>query len=118
MSPTGGSFPNGFVWGAATAAPQIEGAAFVDGKGESIWDRFARLPGRVHNDDTLDVACDHYHRFKEDFALMRELGIRNYRLSLAWPRISPRAMGPSTPRGLIFITACSRRCRRTASRLG
>ena len=61
-------FPADFTWGVATAAPQIEGAAFEDGKGESVWDRFARIPGKVHNGDTLDVACDHYHRFREDFA--------------------------------------------------
>ena len=72
MSSKSDSFPTGFVWGAATAAPQIEGAAFVDGKGESVWDRFARMPGKVHGGETLDVACDHYHLFKQDFALMRK----------------------------------------------
>lgn len=96
------SFPSGFIWGAATAAPQIEGAAFEDGKGESIWDRYARIPGKVHNGDTLDVACDHYHRFRDDFALMRDLGIRNYRLSLAWPRIFPAGDGAVNQRGLDF----------------
>jgi len=102
MSAATDSFPPGFVWGAATAAPQIEGAAFVDGKGESIWDRFARRPGAVHHGDTLDVACDHYHRFKEDFALMRELGVKNYRLSLAWPRIFPQGDGALNQAGLDF----------------
>lgn len=82
-------FPKRFVWGFAAAAPQIEGAAFIDGKGLSVWDDFARQPGRVHGSDTLDVACDHYHRYDEDFALMRQLGMRHYRLSLAWPRILP-----------------------------
>ena len=96
------SFPSGFVWGVATAAPQIEGAAFADGKGESVWDRFARVPGKVHNGDTLDVACDHYHLFKEDFALMRRLGIRHYRLSLAWPRIFPQGDGTLNQPGLDF----------------
>ena len=96
------SFPSGFVWGVATAAPQIEGAVFTDGKGESVWDRFARLPGKVHNGDTLDVACDHYHLFKEDFALMRKLGVRHYRLSLAWPRIFPQGDGAVNQRGLDF----------------
>jgi beta-glucosidase len=96
------SFPKHFVWGAATAAPQIEGAAFADGKGESIWDRFSRLPGKVHNADVLDVACDHYHRFQEDFALMRSLGIRNYRLSIAWPRIFPQGDGAINQPGLDF----------------
>jgi beta-glucosidase len=96
------AFPENFIWGAATAAPQIEGAAFTDGKGESIWDRFCRIPGKVLNGDTLDVACDHYHRFREDFALMRELGIRNYRLSVAWPRVFPRGDGALNRAGLDF----------------
>ena len=95
-------FPPSFVWGVATAAPQIEGAAFADGKGESIWDRFARMPGRVHGGDTLDVACDHYHRFREDFALMRELGVKHYRLSLAWPRLYPEGDGGLNQAGIAF----------------
>jgi beta-glucosidase len=95
-------FPPSFVFGTAAASAQIEGAAFTDGKGESIWDRFARVPGKVHDGDTLDVACDHYHRFDEDFALMASLGIRNYRLSLAWPRIYPQGDGPLNPAGLAF----------------
>jgi beta-glucosidase len=96
------TFPAGFVWGVATAAAQIEGAAFSDGKGESIWDRFSRIPGKVLNGDTLDVACDHYHRFREDFALMRSLGIGNYRLSVSWPRIYPKGDGPVNQAGLDF----------------
>ena len=95
-------FPPQFVWGVATAAPQIEGAAWEDGKGESVWDRFSRVPGKTHNGDTLDVACDHYHRFAEDFALMRSLGIRNYRLSIAWPRIFPQGDGAVNRAGLDF----------------
>jgi beta-glucosidase len=95
-------FPENFIWGVAAAAPQIEGAAFADGKGESIWDRFARVPGKVHQGDTLDVACDHYNRFKEDFALMRALGIRSYRLSIAWPRIYPKGDGALNQAGLDF----------------
>jgi beta-glucosidase len=95
-------FPPSFLFGVAAAAPQIEGAAFEDGKGESIWDRFARVPGKVHDGDTLDVACDHYHRFDEDFALMASLGIRNYRLSIAWPRIYPHGNGPVNRAGLDF----------------
>ena len=102
MSSRTSSFPENFVWGVATAAPQIEGAAFKDGKGESIWDRFSRIPGKVFNADTLDVACDHYHRFDEDFALMRSLGIRNYRLSIAWPRIYPKGDGALNQAGLDF----------------
>jgi beta-glucosidase len=95
-------FPAKFIWGVATAAPQIEGAAFTDGKGPSVWDTFSRVPGAVHNGDTLDVACDHYHRFDEDFALMRQLGIRHYRLSLAWPRIIPDGDGVVNQAGIDF----------------
>jgi beta-glucosidase len=96
------NFPADFTWGVATAAPQIEGAAFEGGKGESIWDRFSRIPGKVHNGDTLDVACDHYHRFDEDFALMSKLGVRNYRLSIAWPRIFPAGSGAVNQAGIDF----------------
>jgi len=102
MSSPADSFPSDFTWGVATAAPQIEGAAFVDGKGESVWDRYAGRPGVIHDGDTLEVACDHYHRFDEDFALMRSLGIRHYRLSLAWPRIFPAGDGPLNQAGLDF----------------
>jgi beta-glucosidase len=102
MPPPNSSFPKKFVWGAATAAPQIEGAAFADGKGESVWDRFSRKPGKVLNGDTLDVACDHYNRFEGDFALMRSLGIRSYRLSIAWPRIYPSGDGALNQAGLDF----------------
>ena len=98
------SFPADFAWGVATAAPQIEGAAFEDGKGESIWDRFARQPGRVLGGDTLDVACDHYHRYKEDCRLMRELGVKNYRFSVAWPRVYPQGDGALNPKGLDFYS--------------
>lgn len=95
-------FPRNFVWGVATAAPQIEGAAFDDGKGESIWDRFCRTPGKVANGDTLDVACDHYHRLREDVSLMVGLGVKHYRLSLAWPRIFPDGKGKINPKGIAF----------------
>jgi len=97
-------FPRNFTWGTATAAAQIEGAAFTDGKGESVWDRFARRPGAVANGDTLDTACDHYHRYKADFALMRRLGIKHYRLSLAWPRIYPQGDGAVNQRGLDYYS--------------
>ena len=104
------TFPKNFVWGVATAAPQIEGAAFKDGKGESVWDRFARTPGKVQNGDTLDVANDHYHRYPQDFALMRKLGIKNYRLSIAWPRIYPNGDGELNPKGLEFYNKLINSC--------
>src|SRR5258708_29504067 len=95
-------FPSDFVWGVATAAPQIEGAAFEDGKGESVWDKFCRIPGKVYNGEKLDIACDHYHKFKDDFALMRHLGVRHYRLSIAWPRIYPMGDGEINQAGVDF----------------
>jgi beta-glucosidase len=96
------SFPQGFLWGAATAAYQIEGAWNADGKGESIWDRFSHTPGKIANNDTGDIACDHYHKFAEDVALMKELGIRGYRLSISWPRVIPNGRGPVNWIGLDF----------------
>jgi len=95
-------FPRHFAWGVSAAAPQIEGASRVGGKGESVWDRYARRPGAILHGDRLDPACDHYRRFREDFALMRELGVKNYRLSLAWPRIYPQGDGPVNAGGLDF----------------
>ena len=85
-------FPRDFVWGAATASYQIEGAWDEDGKGESIWDRFSHTPGKVHDGDTGEMACDHYHRWREDIALMKGLGLKAYRFSTAWARILP--VGP------------------------
>jgi beta-glucosidase len=96
------SFPDDFLWGSATASYQIEGAAQEDGRGESIWDRFSHTPGKVKNGDTGDVACDHYHRWREDIALMKSLGLRNYRFSIAWPRIFPEGRGRIEPRGVDF----------------
>src|SRR3712207_3539518 len=95
-------FPTGFVWGAATAAYQIEGAHDEDGRGPSIWDTFSHTPGNVWGGDTGDVACDHYHRYPEDVALMRELGLYAYRFSIAWPRIFPTGGGRPNPAGLDF----------------
>ncbi|MEW8979892.1 MAG: GH1 family beta-glucosidase [Symbiobacterium sp.] len=95
-------FPDGFLWGVATSAYQIEGAVRADGRGESIWDRFAHTPGNTVNGDTGDVACDHYHRFAEDVALMADLGYKAYRFSIAWPRIQPTGRGPANPKGLDF----------------
>src|SRR3954467_14391652 len=86
-------FPDGFVWGAATASYQIEGAVHEDGRSESIWDRFSHTPGKVVNGDTGDVACDHYHCWREDIQLMKQLGLHAYRFSVAWPRIIPDGRG-------------------------
>ncbi len=95
-------FPEKFVWGIATAAAQIEGAAGLHGKGESVWDRFSRRRGAVAGGDTPAVACDHYHRYRADFALMQRLGLRHYRFSVAWPRIFPGGRGAVNRRGLDF----------------
>jgi beta-glucosidase len=95
-------FPAGFLWGAATSAYQIEGAVQVDGRGESVWDRFAHTAGATFNGDAGDVACDSYHRFAEDIALLRRLNLTSYRFSIAWPRIQPDGRGPANPRGLAY----------------
>ena len=95
-------FPPDFVWGVAAAAAQIEGAAFADGKGESIWDKFCRIPGKVVNGDTLDVACDHYHLYEQDADGMQQMGWRNYRLSIAWPRLYPDGGTTVNQAGLEF----------------
>ena len=95
-------FPSDFIWGAATASYQIEGGWNEDGKGESIWDRFAHTPGKIANGDTGDIACDHYHRWREDVALMRDLGLKTYRFSVAWPRILPEGRGRVNQAGLDF----------------
>jgi beta-glucosidase len=96
------SFPDGFLWGASTAAYQIEGAVRVDGRGPSIWDTFCHLPGNVAGGDTGDIACDHYHRWPEDVNFMRELGLGAYRFSTAWSRIIPEGKGAPNPKGLEF----------------
>ena len=83
------SFPPGFIWGSATAAAQIEGAAHEDGKEDSIWDTFARVPNAIINGDTPEVAVDHYHRFADDVAIMKDLGLDSYRFSTSWARIKP-----------------------------
>jgi beta-glucosidase len=93
-------FPAGFHWGVATASYQIEGAWQEDGKGESIWDRFSHTPGRIKNGDTGDVACDSYHRWREDVTLMEQMNLTSYRFSIAWPRIQPTGAGPANAKGL------------------
>ncbi|WP_448190567.1 GH1 family beta-glucosidase [Azospirillum sp. sgz301742] len=95
-------FPDGFLWGCSTSAYQIEGAADVDGRGPSVWDRFSRTPGKVLNGDTGDVACDHYHRWPEDVDLMARAGMRAYRFSVAWPRVLPGGTGAANAAGLDF----------------
>jgi len=95
-------FPAGFVWGTATAAYQIEGAADEDGRGPSIWDTFCTVPGAIAGGDTGAVACDHYHRYAEDVDLMAGLGVNAYRFSIAWPRIQADGTGPANPKGLDF----------------
>lgn len=95
-------FPEGFLWGATTSAYQIEGAWNADGKGESIWDRFTHTPGKIYRGDTGDEACDHYHRFPEDVALMKTMGLKAYCFSLAWTRILPEGYGRVNQAGLDF----------------
>ena len=96
------SFPKKFVWGAATASYQIEGGAFEDGRGASIWDTFSHTPGKTKGGDTGDVACDSYHRWAEDVELMKALHLQAYRFSIAWPRIFPAGVGAANPAGLAW----------------
>ena len=96
------TFPKGFLWGASTAAYQVEGAWNEDGKGESIWDRFSHSPYRVDHGDTGDVACDHYHRMPQDVDLMQSLGLQTYRFSISWARVLPQGRGAANPKGLDF----------------
>jgi beta-glucosidase len=93
-------FPEGFTWGASTAAYQIEGAANADGRGPSVWDTFSQLPGRVRGGDTGEIACDSYHRYREDVALMASLGLNAYRFSISWPRVQPGGQGRPNQKGL------------------
>jgi beta-glucosidase len=99
------SFPPGFTWGAATAAYQIEGAARIDGRGQSVWDTFSHTPGKVRGGDTGDIACDSYHRYREDVALMTSLGLNAYRFSISWPRVQPGGSGPVNTKGLDYYRA-------------
>ncbi|MGA0902222.1 MAG: GH1 family beta-glucosidase [Candidatus Nanopelagicaceae bacterium] len=91
-----------FTWGVATSAYQIEGAAFEDGRAASIWDTFTRVPGAIINGDNGDIACDHYHRYKEDLDLMKWLGVTAYRFSISWPRVIPNGVGPINQKGIDF----------------
>ena len=95
-------FPKNFVWGVATSAYQIEGAASEDGKGMHIWDVFTKEPGKIFEGHTGDVACDHYHRYQEDVAIMKEMGIKAYRFSIDWSRILPEGKGKINEKGIEF----------------
>jgi beta-glucosidase len=99
------SFPGDFLWGVATASYQLEGAATLDGRGETIWDRFSHTPGTIRDRNTGDVACDHYRRFADDVAMMKEIGLRAYRFSIAWSRVFPEGTGKVNARGLDFYKA-------------
>jgi beta-galactosidase len=98
-------FPQGFQWGAATSSHQIEGAWMEGGKGLSIWDAFAHTPGKTRNGETADIASDHYHRYREDIALMRQMGLKNYRFSISWPRIQPLGYGAENAEGIRFYSS-------------
>jgi beta-glucosidase len=93
-----------FLWGVATAAYQIEGAAAEDGKGPSIWDIFSHIPGKIRDGSNADVACDHYHRWRSDLNLLTELGVNAYRFSVSWPRVLPEGKGQINPKGLDFYS--------------
>jgi beta-glucosidase len=95
-------FPNDFVWGAASASYQVEGAIQEDGKGLSIWDMFCRRPGAIHQGHTGEIACDHFHRFREDVALMKSIGLKAYRFSISWPRLIPEGTGSVNAKGIEF----------------
>src|SRR5674476_443465 len=103
-TPSSRRFSADFLWGAATASYQIEGAVREDGRGPSIWDTFAATPGKIQDGNTGDVADDHYHRTAEDIALMQDLGLNAYRFSLAWPRIQPTGAGTFNAKGLDFYS--------------
>jgi len=104
------SFPDGFVWGAATASYQVEGAVSEDGRGPSIWDTFAHTPGKIADGETGDVADDHYHRYAEDIRLLAELGLKAYRFSIAWSRVIPAGSGATNSAGLDFYRRLAETC--------
>ena len=96
------SFRNDFMWGAASAAYQVEGAFNEDGKGLNIWDYYSSLKGKIAHNENGNVACDHYHRYKEDVALMKEMGLKFYRFSISWTRILPDGIGEINEKGVLF----------------
>lgn len=95
-------FPEGFIWGTATSSFQVEGAWDKDGKGESIWDRFSHIPGRILNGDTPEESCDYYHLFEKDIQLLKEIGVKAYRFSISWPRVFPKGYGKLNSKGIEF----------------
>src|SRR5690606_28421603 len=97
-------FPDNFIWGTATSSYQIEGAAKLYGKGPSIWDAFSNIPGKVHNNETGDIACDHYHTYKEDIQLMKNMGVKAYRFSIAWARVMPTGKDTINEAGIQFYS--------------
>jgi beta-glucosidase len=103
-SPASLHFPKGFLWGCATAAYQIEGAAREDGRGPSVWDTFSHTPGKTHNGDTGDVADDSYHLYKDDIQLLKNLGVQTYRFSISWSRVFPEGVGKANPKGLDYYS--------------
>ena len=103
-----------FVWGVSTSSYQVEGAVQADGRGPSVWDGFCREPGRIANGDTVEPACDHYHRYAEDIALMRQIGVGAYRFSVSWPRVLPTGRG--APKEAYVDYATQRRTPRASAR--
>ena len=97
-------FPDNFVWGAATSSIQIEGAVNEDGKGRNIWDAFSHQEGKIYGGQNPDVACDHYHRYKDDVKMMKEMGIPAYRFSIDWSRVIPNGVGRVNKKGLKFYS--------------
>src|SRR6516225_5664078 len=102
MSPSSKAFPPGFTWGISTSAYQIEGAWNEEGRGPSIWDTFAHTPGKIAGHETGDLACDHYHYWRDDLGLLRDLGVGAYRFSTSWPRVIPQGRGNVNQAGLDF----------------
>ena len=97
------AFPKDFVWGAAAASYQVEGGAYDDGKGLSVWDMLCKQPGKIWEGNTGDVSCDHYHRYEEDAKLMGEIGLKAYRLSICWPRVIPEGTGKVNEKGIMPV---------------
>lgn len=102
MAPASSAFPRGFIWGAGSSSYQVEGAVNADGRGPSVWDTLCTRAGVIAGGHTGDVACDHYHRFKDDVAMMKSIGLKSYRFSIAWPRVQPDGVGPANTKGLDF----------------